>query len=201
MDTAPQTPATDRRPRPKPTGKPRPATRRNRDRDRIALRHAKLATIYAKKYVGRGVSFDDLVQEAWDGILYSAARFDESRAESFETYAKYAIRKRILKALKRCRPQAMAGDPKNALDAIRERNEVPADPGDARALEVVREGLAALSFNEARMLRLRHGIGFPAMSSHEAARAMGVWDSSGDRIYARAKAKLKMFIEGRDTAA
>jgi len=175
----------------------RPILRTGKARQRLALQHARLATIYAKRYAGRGLSFDDLVQEAWEGILHAAARFDESRPEKFETYAKFYIHRSVYRALRRGRPTAMRDDPTAAVNALQVRQATEA-PRNEEAAELVREGLCLLSFNEARMLRLRHGIGFPAMTSAEAAKALGVRTSSGDRIYARAKAKLKTVIEGRE---
>jgi RNA polymerase primary sigma factor len=53
----------------------------------------------ARTYRGRGVPFDDLVQEGTVGLVKAVERFDHRREVKFSTYAMWWIRRSILDAL------------------------------------------------------------------------------------------------------
>jgi RNA polymerase sigma factor (sigma-70 family) len=53
----------------------------------------------ARRYVGMGLSFEDLVGEGNVGLILAARHYDPSRGTKFTTYAVWWIRKLILKAL------------------------------------------------------------------------------------------------------
>jgi RNA polymerase primary sigma factor len=53
----------------------------------------------ARNYGGRGVPFDDLVQEGTVGLVKAVERFDHRREVKFSTYAVWWIRRSILDAL------------------------------------------------------------------------------------------------------
>jgi RNA polymerase primary sigma factor len=53
----------------------------------------------ARTYRGRGVPFDDLVQEGTVGLVKAVERFDHRREVKFSTYAVWWIRRSILDAL------------------------------------------------------------------------------------------------------
>ncbi len=56
-------------------------------RDAIHKQTAYIAEILAKRYVGRGIEYEDLYQVASIGLLYAIDRFDSSRNVKFTTYA------------------------------------------------------------------------------------------------------------------
>ena len=56
-------------------------------RNRIAEHYLYIAEILAKKFVGRGVAYEDLVQEACVYLLEAIESFDETRGLQFSTYA------------------------------------------------------------------------------------------------------------------
>ena len=60
-------------------------------RDQLYQEHLYLAEVYAKKYYGRGVDWDDLLQEARLGLLKAIERYDPSRKAAFCTYASSVI--------------------------------------------------------------------------------------------------------------
>ena len=62
---------------------------------------------------------------------------------------------------------------------------------------MVREGLDCLPGREARVLKLRAGIGFPAMSARKVARHLGLSQATVYRIFLRGTALPKEVIEGR----
>ena len=60
----------------------------------------------AFRYKGR-VSFEDLVQEGFLGLLEAEKRFDSSKKAKFSTYAFYWIKKKILEAIRKEKIQSL----------------------------------------------------------------------------------------------
>jgi RNA polymerase sigma-32 factor len=56
--------------------------------------NVRLAMKVAKKHVRNGVSFDDLLAQACEGIVYAAGKYEVGNAASFTTYAKQWMRAR-----------------------------------------------------------------------------------------------------------
>lgn len=56
-------------------------------RNKIAEKYLYIAEILAKKFIGRGVPYDDLVQEATMYLLEAIDGFDETRGLQFSTFA------------------------------------------------------------------------------------------------------------------
>jgi RNA polymerase primary sigma factor len=68
-------------------------------RQAIIRSNLRLVVSVAKRYIGRGSSFQDLIQEGNIGLLRAVAKFDPSRGYKFSTYATWWIRQSISRSI------------------------------------------------------------------------------------------------------
>ncbi len=66
---------------------------------RLAESNLRLVVSIAKRYVGRGMQFLDLIQEGNMGLLKAVEKYDYSKGFKFSTYATWWIRQAITRAI------------------------------------------------------------------------------------------------------
>lgn len=71
----------------------------NRAKQKLAETNLRLVVSIAKKYVGRGMSFLDLIQEGNMGLMKAVDKYDYNRGFKFSTYATWWIRQAITRAI------------------------------------------------------------------------------------------------------
>jgi RNA polymerase primary sigma factor len=108
-------------------------------KDEMIVRNLRLVRSLAGRYTGRGVPYEDLVQEGTLGLMRAVEKFDHRRELRFSTYAIWWIRRSLLDAIRDARairiPAAAARQMAaiQATDAeLRRVGDAPTDAAVAR---------------------------------------------------------------------
>jgi len=101
---------------------------KSEDMDALVKCHEGLVRSIAKQYLGRGLPWEDLLQEARIGLVKAIRGFDASRGLAFSTYATQAIHRHLYRALHYQGPVLSIPNyaPLHARDAVTNRA-VPLD--------------------------------------------------------------------------
>jgi RNA polymerase primary sigma factor len=141
-------------------------------REHLIVANSRLVISVAKKYQGRGVSFNDLIQEGNIGLIRAAKKFDYRRGNKFSTYATWWIRQAVTRAVaqqgRTIRVPIHMGDKINKLFRVAAQMEQhtgdkPSIPELAIALDVgedkVEEILQAAHHVKSLEAPIQHGDG------------------------------------------
>ncbi len=115
--------------------------------------NSRLVISIAKKYVGRGVAFLDLIQEGNIGLIRAARKFEYQRGHKFSTYATWWIRQAVGRAVadqgRTIRVPVHMGDQINRLRRVsltltQELGRDPTSDEIAKAMETTPDKINAL---------------------------------------------------------
>ena len=157
-------------------------------RNKLVTSNMGLATHFASHYQASRMEYEDMVQEAYLGLIDAAERFDPNRGTKFSTYARWHIMKRIMDAIHnrnemvrtpRRRPSHVCGSLDEDVDIEDETPHVSELMDERDMVEAVRKCIKELPSREAIVIRLRHGVNTPRMTL---AKIGAILDVSPERV-------------------
>jgi RNA polymerase sigma factor (sigma-70 family) len=177
------------------------------ERDALAIENHGLVVIYASRYSRYQVlSFEDLIQEGWIGLMRASELYDASKGFTFATYAVRWIRCCMRRAIVRFRRQLQATVEADMRDdegwsplAVARSDEASSRPMDA--LEQ-RESVAhlmerSLTLRQRQVITARFGLDTePPMTRRAIASRLGVSQQRIASIEAAALDRLNLVRRG-----
>jgi RNA polymerase primary sigma factor len=123
-------------------------------RDEMIARNLPLVCSMAARYVGRGVPFEDLIQEGTVGLVCAVKRFDHRRGLKFSTYAVWWIRRSLMDGVGAGRVIHIPPSARQQMAAIHRAEEELRRIGATPATNAAIANRAGLSVRTVRALRV-----------------------------------------------
>ena len=106
-------------------------------KEEMIVRNLRLVRSLAGRYTGRGVPYEDLVQEGTLGLMRAVEKFDHRRELRFSTYAIWWIRRSLLDAIRDARAIRIPAAAARQMAAIQATDAELRRAGDAPTDEAV----------------------------------------------------------------
>jgi RNA polymerase primary sigma factor len=125
-------------------------------REHLITANSRLVISVAKKYMGRGVPFLDLIQEGNIGLIRATKKFDYRRGHKFSTYATWWIRQAVTRAIadqgRTIRVPVHMGDQINKL--LRTQHQLTQKLGRDPSIEELAEALDVVPKKVENMIKV-----------------------------------------------
>lgn len=153
-------------------------------RNTIVVHNLRLSMKIAAHYMGRGLDYDDLVQEGNMGLMVAAERFDPEKGFHFSTYATWWIRSYIARAIQNF--TNIIRMPVHAIEALNKVLKITCELGLELQREPTLEEVAARAeLDVDKVKKILHQLKVPVVSLDELAYSASSKDSDvtiGDHI-------------------
>ncbi len=145
-------------------------------REKLITANSRLVISVAKKYIGRGVPFLDLIQEGNIGLIRATKKFDWRRGHKFSTYATWWIRQAVTRAIadqgRTIRVPVHMGDQINKL--LRIQHQLTQQLGREPTVEELAEALDVSPKKVEQMLQVsRHPLSLEMPTDDEEDSVLG----------------------------
>lgn len=150
-------------------------------RNIIVVHNLRLSMKIASHYMGRGLDYDDLVQEGNIGLMVAAERFDPEKGFHFTTYATWWVRQHITRAIQNFKD--IIRMPVHATEALNKILKITCDLGMELQREPTLEEVAAKTGEDVdRVKKILHQLKVPVVSLEELAYGSSSRDSNTTTI-------------------